>query len=252
MNVVKKYLSFAITYFLVVLSPESFASSVSLIEELEEVRVLSQKITKNYFYVHQNIRSLKAGNQISEDMDRLDSLVQSLGKKRLSKTSDNLMLFIEFTVSDMKSVVSEPYSLMNGALMIDFGESILEGVDAILEKEIQTQKTKTIVLEELKFDLERMTKYYISFRGGFTDENNVKQMEASMASFEQGLAFIRNNFTGSEQQAVALKKVERYWPIAKEFFETIEDSSLPRVVLSSADNLNDSLDLLLHSERSVH
>lgn len=248
MEQLKRVFTLIATLFVLTLSTAGNANEVRKLYELEEVRVLSQRISKNYFYIHQDIRALTASEEINADIERLNKLVEMLKHENLSKVNENLIVFIEFTVADLVSVVNEPYSELNGALMIDFGESILEGIDAILETEATSLKTNLIAIEDLKFNLERMTKYYISFRGGFDDENNVVQMNSAIEEFDQKLAIVRANPQNSQQYLQALKKVERYWPIAKGFFDTIEESSLPRVVLSSSDYLNNSLDVLLDVE----
>jgi len=102
-----------------------------------------------------------------------------------------------------------------------------------------------IITKEINFLLERVTKYYIAFKDGFSDHNNVKQLEEAIKKFESHLKSIQAyKYSGEPQRAA--NKLTEYWPIAKEFYLGVEKNDLPLIVSVTIRHLEKSLTTLEH------
>jgi hypothetical protein len=213
------------------------------IEAAENIKMVSQQIVKAYFYLHQDIRVEQSEKNLKNGLTALSKDV-----KILTKTKDveqkNMVMFMSFTMDEIKETVSKPYNKERGALMLDYSETLLEGAEFLLTKHNFKQGDKElkmlIVSEEMAFLLERTTKYYIAFKDGFTDHNNVKQLEQAVAEFEINLKKIKT-YSYPDNLKGEVKKIVKYWPIAKKFYLGVEDSDLPLIVSITTQHLEKSI-----------
>ncbi len=222
--------------------------------KLEDMRINSQRIPKDYLYIHQGIRVEQSKKQLKESLAKLDDDIQYLTANLKGDENQNLLLFLSFTRDELKEVIKEEYSKENGALMLDFGESLLEGADSILNNEVKSGHAKhtiRLTLEDMIVDLERATKYYIAFQAGFKDHNNIKQMDRAIKSYEQSLVKLKSNKKFAKTHAKDIKKIARYWPIAKKFYSGVEKGDLPLIVFVSAEHMEKSLYKMMRAHDNV-
>ncbi len=220
---------------------------VVALEAAGNIKDVSQEITKAYFYKELEIRVVQAKRDISEGLDRLDSAIVVLNKAASGDDEvKGVLTFIEFSRDEMKTTITQPYSEENGAMMLDFSESLLEGATLIGQKQIvknDTEQTGLISVKQMEFLLERINKYYIAHKAGFKDYNNVVQLKNAIEKFEANLKNV-NAFSYPAALQPTIEKINKFWPIAKGFYLGIEKGSLPIIVMSSTNNLERALHAL--------
>jgi len=167
--------------------------NVDMMESAKNVGIASQKIAKAYFYKHMDIRSDHADQDLQESVGQLKKDILKLhdGINADSKEEKNIAIFLSYTRDELDKALAKPYSLENGALMIDFSESLLEGADflsGVYGKGKTGEAGMLAEVENLMFLLERVNKYYIAHKAGFKDYNNVVQLQKAVEDFEKGLA----------------------------------------------------------------
>ena len=124
--------------------------------------------------------------------------------------------------------------------MIDFSESLLEGAEFLSGKYGKGKGGEAGMLSEVEnllFLLERVNKYYIAHKAGFTDYNNVVQLQKAVEDFEGGLKKINSYSRYPETVQNSVKKINQFWPLAKEFYLGVQKNALPVIVLASTDRL---------------
>jgi hypothetical protein len=223
------------------------------LEAAENIKYVSQQITKAYFYKELGIRTVQAKRDLTESMTALDGDIKTLTASATDEEESGVLTFISFSRDEMESTLKQPYSEDNGALMLDFSESLLEGASLIAGKhhnEEDAEANELVVVKQMGFLLERINKYYIAHKAGFKDYNNVVQLEKAIEEFETNMAKI-NAFSYPTSLRPSTEKINKFWPIAKGFYLGIEKGTLPIIVMSSTDNLGRALDKLLgyHHEK---
>ncbi|MCI5166961.1 MAG: hypothetical protein D3903_12925 [Candidatus Electrothrix sp. GM3_4] len=212
-----------------------------MLEAAKNIEFLSQKITKAYFYRQQGIRPDRAEEDLKKSLVLLqkDMIIIQEGIDN-DKEEQNISVFLEYTMSELKSIVERPYSKENGALMIDYSESLLEGAEFIAKRRTHRNKNEEAMLISVGhslFLLERINKFYITYQADFKDYNNVVQLKQAVQSFEITLAKI-NTYTKYTDNTLANRnKINEFWPVAKAFFVDIQKGALPVIVLSSVEKL---------------
>jgi len=220
-----------------------------MMESARNVGIASQKLAKAYFYKHMDIRPDHAEQDLKESLTQLkqDILTIHEGIKGNSKEEKNIAVFLSYTRDELDKALSRPYSQETGALMIDFSESLLEGADFLSEKYDKGKSGETTMLsevEKLSFLLERVNKYYIAHKAGFKDYNNVVQLTKAVEHFETGLAKINSYGRYPESVQESVKKINQFWPVAKEFYLGVQQNALPVIVLASTDKLEQEVKTL--------
>jgi len=221
--------------------------SLQQLEAAEDIEMASQQITKAYFYLHQEIRVEQSENDMENGLTSIEKNINILNKIN-DKKQLRMVKFMSFTLDEIKKTISQPYTNERGALMLDYSETLLEGAESLTKKYTHKNDKKEemlITTKKMNFLLERATKYYIAFKDGFSDHNNVKQLEKAIKEFEDHLKKIQAYKYPSESQRAA-NKLSEYWPIAKEFYLGVEKNDLPLIVSVTTRHLEKSLATLEH------
>jgi len=229
-------------------------SGKNIVERLEDMRIQSQRITKDYLYINQGVRVEQSKTQLKESMAKLDEDLEYLNSRLKSEENKNLLMFLTFTRDELKDVMRENYSKENGALVMDFGESLLEGAESMIKNQTQSKRKKkslSLTLEGMILNLERATKYYIAFQAGFKDHNNIKQMNAAMSDYEDGVSQLKMNRRFANTNAKEIKKITKYWRISKNFYSNVKKGDLPLIVFVSSDQMEKSLHRMVQTDRAV-
>lgn len=228
----------------------SFSIDIKDLEQLEaaeNIERVSQKITKSYFYIHQLIRIEEAQAEIKSGLSSLDRDIKILNQSKNSE-QQAMVMFLSFTQDEIKAIIAAPYSKENGALMMDYSEALLEGAESIAKLHAHKKnkdENMLITTEKMSFLLERISKYYIAFREGFNDHNNVIQLNQSVIEFEAYLKKVQA-FNYPDNLKVHVMKLTKYWPISKKFYLGIEKNDLPLIVFISTQYMEKSLKILEH------
>lgn len=223
------------------------------LEAAENIEKVSQQITKAYFYIHQVIRVEEAKADLKSGLFNLKRNIKILDATSNSE-QQAMVVFLSFIQSEVKNILTKPYSKENGAAMLDYSEALLEGAESVAKLHTHKKDEKEdmlITTEKMSFLLERITKYYIAFREGFDDHNNVIQLNQAVAEFEADLAKVKA-FNYPDKLKVQVNKLTKYWPIAKKFYLGIEKNDLPLIVFISTQYMEKSLKILeKHHDKSL-
>jgi len=229
------------------LSTVAVAAPQRAVKAAADVLALSQQITKNYIYIGQDIQIDKATARLTKSMKQLAGAIKVIESNTTDVDAQNMVRFLKFTYSEIAKVVDLPYSKESGALMIDYSETLLEGAESLTQRwSKKTDKQGFIELERQALLVERIAKYYIAHRAGFVDFNAVRQLETAVEQFESGLVKINAQ---KKYYPVWLhpeiEKLNRHWPITKDFYLGVEKNDLPLIVFVYTEYIRKAVDVLL-------
>ena len=214
-------------------------SEVKLLEASEDIKLISQQIAKDYLYLSQNAQKQDAITSLHAGVSALDEKLRLIAAATKSDDTKNILTFLAFSRDEISETIELDYSLENGALMLDYSETLLEGAESIANEHSYTFSSGEQMLIDVKkmaYLIERITKYYMAFQVGFNDHNNVKQLRSAIAAFDEELAKL-DNYEYSAESAKDLEVVKQYWPIAKNFYLTLEKRRLSNILYISSQHL---------------
>jgi hypothetical protein len=220
------------------------SASKKVLLEAETIKTISQDLAKNYFYVQQKIQVSSAKKGLKKDILKLDDTIRKLQMNIKNPERKSIVEFMYFSVNELKATLKDSFSAENGGLVLDYTETLLEGSENLIKHNKGKKESMLDVVEEMKFLLERASKYYIAFRAGYTDEINVEQAKKSVEKFETLLQKVQTYAYPSNIANGAVKKLTKYWPVSKSFYLGIKKSELPTIVFISTKHMKSALEQL--------
>jgi len=205
-------------------------------------RMLSQKIAKAYFFYAQGVRPEKTRKQLFGSIKLFNKNYNILYKELNSnKDIQYLLTFIEMSKDELLLLSKTSFNTENGALMLDYSETLLEASHDIVKRIEMLTNKKTAKIVNLagrqRMLTQRIAKFYIAYQAGFTDINTVNQLKKSVKEFEQAHLILTKYGKNTVKTRNLLNKVARLWNVVDKFYSDVERGGLPVIVLSSTDKI---------------
>jgi len=213
------------------------------VEAAEAVKIASQEMAEAYLYIGQEIRVAEAKADLEKSLASLDQSVKTLTSTTQDSDGRGVVNFMQFSLSELRTTLGAEYNKENAGLVLDYSDTLLEAADFIVGQHAgdpEAKKGALLVVDEMAFLLQRITKYYIAFRAGFKDANNVKQLDAAVAQFENDLDTLGSHPLPAEHRE-ELTRLKKYWPEAKDFYLGVKENALPVIVNVSTEHMERSL-----------
>lgn len=220
-----------------------------ILENSEDIKIISQSLAKNYFYINQGIQTSSAKKGLKKDIFDLDRSIKTIKSNAKDQETKDLIQFTQFSVEELKAVLKEPYSEENGGLILDYTEALLESSDTIMKYHMAKNPDKNVemllMVVDMKYLLARAAKYYIAFSAGFTDAVNVSQANMAVDEFGKLLAKVEAYDYPPAISKKVIRKLSRYWPSSKSFYRGIKKSELPTIIFISTKHMERSINQLI-------
>lgn len=244
MNILIKRLSIGIVV-LLLSTQGAFAAKKYTTAELINIagmqRMLSQKIAKAYFFYGQGVRPDKTRKQLMDSINLFDKNYNVLLSNINDANIADMLVFVEMNKDELMPLAKQPFNKDNGALMLDFSETLLEASNDIVVRIEATTKAKKDKIVNIsgrqRMLTQRIAKFYIAYQSGFKDVNTVNQLKQSMKEFEDAHVILAKNKQNTAQITTELNKVAKLWNIVSKFYNDVERGGLPVIVLSSTDKI---------------
>jgi len=221
-------------------------SDVNLLEASEDIRFISQKIVKEYFYLAQDKQKKTALTHLRQDISILDERLRSIAAATKSDDTKNILTFLVYSRDQINETINQPYDMDNAALMLDYSEALLEGAESIAHEhsyQFSSEEEMLIDVKKMRYLVERITKYYMTFQLGINDVNNVKQLQDAIIAFDTAMLKL-NTHSYTQESAQALENLNAYWPIVRQFYLDFKQVKLPNILYISTQHLEEELTVL--------
>jgi len=241
MKIGKKLLSVAVVLSVFGVSELCAAdANKQVLFDIKNIKVVSQDLAKNYFYIEQKVQTSSAKNALKEGILILDDSIRKLQINIKDKEKKQIVEFMFFSVDELKSTLKKAFNAENGGLVLDYTEALYEGSTTI-SKSMKKTNPMLDTVTEMSFLLDRASKYYIAFRAGYTDDVQVSEAKTAVAKFGKLLTKIQNETYPSNIVNGPLKKLSKYWPVSKNFYLGIKKNELPSIVFISTKHMKKAL-----------
>ena len=226
----------------------SFAASTDLahlINVAGKQRMLSQRISKAYFFLGQRIRPEKSRQQLKKSMDEFDRNHALLKRMVRNEEIQQMLTFLEFQKDDYKNLVLAPYNEDNAAIVLDYAEVLLEGSQDVVRRLESGSKLHKEAIVDLsgrqRMLSQRIAMFYIAYQAGFNHKHKVEQMEKAVLEFEKAQNELLGEKRNTPQISTELGKVKNLWEVVRKFYMDIEAGGLPVIVFSTSDHIMDGM-----------
>lgn len=234
-----------ILYSVMLLSTALSASTrgdVKIIEASENIRILGQKIAKNYLFYYKNSKKIELKEELYKDIKRLENSIVEIATITNSKDSKNILDFLFYNKNEIKALLDREVDRESSILMLEYGETFLEGANSILSEhkyEFSSEEKMLMTFKKIEYLLERMTKYYVASSLNLDKKSNFESLRQSI--IEVGMLLDDINFYSyPDELSIEIKKMNSVWTKHKDFLYESDKLSIPNLMLSS-ENILESI-----------
>jgi hypothetical protein len=221
---------------------EKNKQQVELINIAAKQRMLSQRIAKDYLYVHRNIAMNKTKKELKVSLLNFFKAHEILVSSIKSEEIENILDFVELSSNEFNQTIHLPFNLDNAQLILDLSESMLEGSQYVVDSlkgSIKLEESNVITLAgKQRMLAQRIAKYYIAYQVGIKDENTVKSMKQTVLKFSENLITLVNSKKNSPLIKKKIDEVHKLWKIVHKFYNNIEKGGLPLIVFNTTNKIS--------------
>jgi len=223
-----------------------FASTrgdVKVIEASENIRLFGQRIAKDYLFYYKNPKKMALKNKLYQDIKILEKSIIEIATITNNKNSKNILDFLAYNKDEIKTLLNKKVDREKSILMLDYGETFLEGANSIFDEhkyEFSNEEKMLMLFKNLEYLIERISKYYVASALNLDKKNNLKSMKESISNVEIILIDI-NAYSYPSNLSTEVEKVNRVWKRYKHFLSELGELSVPNLMLSSEGILESAI-----------
>lgn len=227
-----------ICWFMLFLSMGLMASTrgdVQVIEASENIRLLGQKMAKDYLYYYKNPKKLYLKEDLENDIELIGKSILEISTITKNRDSQNILDFLSYNKDEIKALLKEEVSREKSILMLDYGESFLEGANSIAHEHayaLSGDEKMLMLIKKMEYLFERTTKYYVATELNLDKNNNLNNMNNSIDDIEKILVKI-NAYPYPKELLTDIKEMNRVWGKHRDFLYKSHELSVSNLLLTS-------------------
>jgi len=236
-----KNLALILLLFLGTIGPVSAATrtDVNVLEATENIRYLSQEITKSYLYFFANPQKREVAGEIQKMLNELVESIRTISISTNDEDTRNVLEFLIYSKDQIEELVKEKPDKEKAALMLDYSETLLEGANSIARAHNYefTESEKMLMKgKRIEYLLERSAKYYMALGVGLGTEINRKQMIRAIEMLETNLREIEA-YNYPVQMKKYLEALRQSWEVTKSLFDRREKVFVSNLLVLSSNEM---------------
>jgi len=211
----------------------STRSDVNIIESSENIRYLSQKITKEYLYLYHNPKKINLKNKLLENMKKLEENIHAIKINTQSDESKNILNFLSYNNEEIKVLLEGKITRDNSILMLDYSETFVEAANSIQylhQYDFSSEEKMLMKLKELEYLFERVNKYYVASVLELNKTSNLQYMNLAIEKIEAILKELKNYYYPRRVKKERTK-ILTHWKTNKKFLQRSQTLFIPNLLL---------------------
>ena len=220
--------------------------NVQIIEATENIRYVSQKLSKEYLFFFLNPENEKIQKDLYSSLDILSKNLRAISVVSKDQDTQDILEFLAYSKEEISNILGNKPTKDKALLMLDYSETLLEGADSIAKTyayKFSNEEKMLVLSKNIKFLIERISKYYIALHLGYDIENNRDKMKQAILSLKDGFINFDNYFYPEKLQPterlLSNLLISDIWIVNKnkEYF-------IPSLLLDSVSFFEDKMDIL--------
>lgn len=226
---------------------------VKILEATENIRYLSQKIVKNYFFSYTYPERIRIKSTLYNELDMLKKNFRIIAVTSKDSDTKDILEFLSYNKEQMLEIFEEEKNFENASLMIDYGETLLEGINSIATEhkyEFSEEENMLMSTKKIEYLLERTLKYYMIIHSGFDNLTMQEMMKITIKEIEKNLLSL-NNYPYSHELTIERDKLNNAWEKSKLLLHKPKQIFIPILLFSSISYIEKVMNTLaLHHSKN--
>jgi len=214
-------------------------AEVNVLEATENIRFLSQRLTKNYLYLYTNPLKTEVKREIEKDLRSLVASIRTIATTTSDEDTKNILEFLTYSKDQIADLVGAKPDKEKAALMLDYSETLLEGANNIAKRHSYTFTESEKMLmngKKIEYLLERSAKYYMALGIGLGTEVNKHQMSEAIQELEKTIGVI-GDYEYPSSMLKSKSDLENFWKVTKSFFDRQNEFFVSNLMVLSTNEL---------------
>jgi wyosine [tRNA(Phe)-imidazoG37] synthetase (radical SAM superfamily) len=219
---------------------------VKIIEATENIRYLSQKIAKEYFFFYTYPENEKIKKNLYEALKALSRNLQVISAVTKDADTNNLLEFLAYSKEEILNILKKKPNKEYAILMLDYSETLLEGADSIgrtYSYAFSKEEEMLVASKNVSYLLERIMKYYMALYHGYNTQNNRTNLQQSIEELKSYFVKI-NAYDYPGKIHTIRQKINLVWHRDREILNRVDQYFVPMLLSDSVIFLEEKIDVL--------
>jgi len=219
---------------------------VQIIESTENIRYISQKLAKEYLFFYLNPENEKAYKDLHTSLDLLGQNLRAISMVTKDEDTQNILEFLAYSKEEIASLLNKKVNKDTIGVMLEHSETLLEGADAIAKTyayDYSKEEKMLVMSKNIRFSLERMSKYYMALKLGYDVAVNRENMKHTIASLKSDFIHFETYVYPNELKEVE-QRISKLLASNIKIVKSEADYFIPSLLLDSVSFSEDEMDRL--------
>lgn len=219
--------------------PAATLNDVKILEASENIKYLTQNITKNYLYLYTypNKRHLKI--TIQDAIKDLEKNIQTIATTTKAEKTKELLDFFAYEKERIKLLLDQKPDTAKASEFLDFSEALTEGAQSIagaIDYNYSFEDRMFIRSKRIEYLMEKLAKYYMVSGLSIHTASINEDMAKIVTDVEKNLAKIQQ-YTYPKTLNVQKTSLSKLWGTSKHYYTTVNEVKIPSLVLLATQGL---------------
>jgi len=224
----------------------STRGDVKILEATENIQYLSQKIAIDYLFFYKNNKNSLLRKQLNKNIDNLQFYIKEIrdiADNKKGGYTQNLLNYFIYIIEQIKKLPNEKISVSNVEYILKYSEILLEGAKSIAKEHrynFSKEEKMFMLSKEIIYLLKRVNKYYLASDIGLKSHTNYENMQKAIRDMDSSLKKM-DSYNYPIELKNRLNEINEIWDRDKNFFYQVEELSIPYVLSTSTEYMEDLL-----------
>ncbi|ADV46735.1 hypothetical protein [Nitratifractor salsuginis] len=217
----------------------STRAEVNVLEATENIRYLSQHLTRNYLYLYANPKKVEIEEILRKDLDKLVENIRTISLTTNDEDTKNILEFLTYSKDQIEELLQKKPNKKDASLMLDYSETLLEGANSIAKAhayKFSESEKMLMISKNMEFLAERSAKYYLALGIGLGTEINRRQMQEALGALEKDLKII-DQYSYPLELLKQREALGRFWEVSKSLYKRLDQLFVSNLLVLSTDQL---------------
>jgi len=224
----------------------STRGDVKILEATENIQYLSQKIAIDYLFFYKNNKNSLLRKQLNKNIDNLQFYIKEIrdiADNKKGGYTQNLLNYFIYIIEQIKKLPNEKISVSNVEYILKYSEILLEGAKSIAKEHrynFSKEEKMFMLSKEIIYLLKRVNKYYLASDIGLKSHTNYENMQKAIRDMDSSLKKM-DSYNYPIELKNRLNEINKIWDRDKNFFYQVEELSIPYLLSTSTEYMEDLL-----------
>jgi len=224
----------------------STRGDVKILEATENIQYLSQKIAIDYLFFYKNSKNSLLRRQLNKNIDNLQFYIKEIrdiADNKKGRYTQNLLNYFIYIIEQIKKLPNEKISVSNVEYILKYSEILLEGAKSIAKEHrynFSKEEKMFMLSKEIIYLLKRVNKYYLASDIGLKSHTNYENMQKAIRDMDSSLKKM-DSYNYPIELKNRLNEINEIWDRDKNFFYQVEELSIPYILSTSTEYMEDLL-----------